>query len=113
MRPIARLASGLLYASLVAACTSHPVEEFCETPPGAPVHTCSTYVMAELGVCEGSLRQVGDCPTASELGTCSLTSTVSGSEEDTYASFYSDNGETAAQAKAECLMQPGATWTPK
>jgi hypothetical protein len=76
-------------------------------------HVCVTYdssvdSSAVSAACMASAGTLGDCPTASKLGSCALTA---GGLKET-ESFYSDTmpAITADEAKMACTSA-GGTWT--
>jgi hypothetical protein len=107
----------MAFSLAVAGCGGSGSTLTCDTTAGI-YHYCQTYSKdgvtgASCGeAATGDSMKVAGCPTANKLGTCTYTQTADGNTETVTTIFYSDQGETTADAEGSCTAFAGSTWTP-
>jgi hypothetical protein len=97
-------------------CGSSSASLACESNAGKAGHACieasATGEGAGSGnaMCPSGSTEVSSCPTANEIGNCSVSISAGGASATSVTYYYSDSGVTADAAKMSC-EQGGGTWT--
>jgi hypothetical protein len=111
VKALSLISLALVSALLASGChTTLPEVTFCEGTSTAIGHVCTQFLASEPIQCGGGSHQVAECPSTNELGSCTASMSVSGTDVEAFTVFYSDGGETVTEAQAECAAVAGSTW---